>query len=377
MSRIHPAFPARRGRAQAAAIACVATSLLLSACTPTQEPAAMPQPTPDHAETVTVITTGGTIASTHDDQGAVIPSVSGRDLVDASDLPDGLTVEVRELAQLDSSAMALSDTDRILDAVDDAFEGGAGGVVITHGTDSMEETAMAVDAFLPPERRVVLTGAMRPADDPEPDGPGNLRAAVLAAAGLPHPEGWEWDAGEAEEGAFIAFGGELTPARGAYKTHTESTDGFASNMPPRAEGAGAPPTGEERAPLRRAKLSDLDVRIIAAWPGAPRSLIDEAVAAGVDGLVVEGMGSGNVGGTIAEGIVDALRRGVPVVMSTRVPGGPVSGTYGGAGGGATLLSEGAIGSGYLRSPQSRILLAAALAAGADPGDVFASVNPRD
>lgn len=309
---------------------------------------------------VTVITTGGTIASRHEKgTGAVTPALSGQELVRTATIPSGISVTINELARLDSSAMTLADTDRILDAVDDAFKDGAKGVVITHGTDSMEETAMAVDAFLPPGRTVVLTGAMRPADDPGPDGPQNLTDAILAAAG------------DSTQGVYIAFGGQLTPARGAYKTNTESTDGFASNKP-RQEASDK--TAQSPTSLRRAPLAQTDVRIVTAWPGASRSAIDDAVSEGADGIVVEAMGSGNVGGEIAKGIVDALRQGIPVVMSTRVPGGPVSGTYGGAGGGATLLSEGAIGSGYLRSPQARILLAAALASGAEPQDVFAEVQ---
>ncbi len=330
---------------------------------------------------VTVITTGGTIASLRGDTGAVAPALSGQELVPSVSVPSDICITVKELVCLDSSAMTLADIDLILDAVDEAFEEGAEGVVITHGTDSLEETAMAVDTFLTPGRRVILTGAMRPADDPYPDGPSNLSDAILAAAGhTSHEVGSTAGDGNnagalsivptVPDGAYIAFGGHLIPAWGAYKVSTESLEGFAFQQPCQDS---ARQVTSSRPALPRVPLAHTDVRIVAAWPGAPRSILDDAVADGAEGIVVEAMGSGNVGGQLAEGIGEALRHGIPVVISTRVPRGPVSGTYGSPGGGATLLARGALGSGYLRSPQARILLAAALACGVKPQDVFARV----
>ena len=98
--------------------------------------------------------------------------------------------------------------------------------------------------------------------------------------------------------------------------------------------------------------------------------MEAAIAAGVQGLVVEAMGSGNVGVEMGRALGAALDRGIPVVITTRVPRGEVSGKYGGAGGGATLAAKGAVGSTYFRAGQARVLLAAAIASGVSPFTLF-------
>lgn len=337
--------------------AVLAAGLMLSSCTSADEEntaAGSATPPADAEGNVVVLTTGGTIASTHDEDGAVVPTVSGDELVDSvrDRIGDKVEVEVRQVAELDSSAMTLDDTDTVLTAVADALAGeSTTGVVVTHGTDSMEESAVAVDAFLADSRPVVFTGAMRPFDDPDPDGPANLADAINAAV----------DPANRDRGAFISFGGDLIPARGAYKHHTEAADGFASNAP---EDAVRPEA------LELTSLADVDVRTVAAYPGAPRAVIDAAVVDGARGIVVEGMGAGNVGTDLAAGIMDAVNQGVTVVMTTRVPEGKVEGVYGGAGGAATLFDAGVISSGHFRAAQARILLAAALATDTDPATLL-------
>lgn len=186
--------------------AVIAIGALLSACTlPTRQE---PQP-PMRSGHVVVLATGGTIASTHVD-GAVIPTVSGPELVDAirDRIGEKVKVEVQQVAELDSSAMTFKDTDTILTAIGKALDRkDVDAVVVTHGTDSMEESAVAADAFLSDTRPVVFTGAMRAFDDEDPDGPANLSDAINASL----------DPANRGKGAFISFGGRLIPARGAYK----------------------------------------------------------------------------------------------------------------------------------------------------------------
>ncbi|MBC3185067.1 asparaginase [Corynebacterium sp. zg-331] len=339
-------------------VALVAALGLLSACSApdrdTDAPATQ-NSTRDLHGRVVVLTTGGTIASTADASGALVPTRTGEQLLDSvrGRFGPDLDLRVRPVAQLDSSAMTFRDTDTIISAIREAMsDPKVTGVVVTHGTDSMEETALAADIFRPDDRPIVVTGAMRPADDPAPDGPENLAQAIALAADESTPAG-----------AFIAFGGASFPARGTYKAHTTEADGFANNAPS--------PRGARPAPLPWSPLENTPVEIVAAYPGAPRALIDDALARGARGLVIEGMGAGNVGGDLATAIDDALDRGVPVVMSTRVPTGNVEAAYGGAGGGATLRERGVISSGSLRAAQSRVLLAAALATGTDPAALFA------
>lgn len=304
---------------------------------------------------VVVLSTGGTIASTHDKTGAVVPTVTGSKLVEPlSGTFDNnkLTLEVKDIAKLDSSAMTLDDTDSIITAVNKELRrDDVDGVVVTHGTDSMEETAIAVDTFQDSEKPVALTGAMRPFDDPNPDGPDNLALAVKTVT----------DPANRGRGTFIAFADQVIPARGAFKSDTSKADGFANNngekQPQRPKALKFKPLGNTR------------VDIIAAYPGAPADLIQRSLDSGAEGIVIEGMGAGNIGDELAKAAQAAAKK-VPVVLTTRVDHGPVEGIYGGAGGGATLADAGVISSGTLRAPQARMLLAAAITTDTDPAELF-------
>jgi len=304
---------------------------------------------------VVVLSTGGTIASTHDKTGAVVPTVTGSKLVEPlSGTFDNnkLTLEVKDIAKLDSSAMTLDDTDSIITAVNKELRrDDVDGVVVTHGTDSMEETAIAVDTFQDSEKPVALTGAMRPFDDPNPDGPDNLALAVKTVT----------DPANRGHGTFIAFADHVIPARGAFKSDTSKADGFANNngekQPQRPKALKFKPLGNTR------------VDIIAAYPGAPADLIQRSLDSGAEGIVIEGMGAGNIGDELAQAAQAAAKK-VPVVLTTRVDHGPVEGIYGGAGGGATLADAGVISSGPLRAPQARMLLAAAITTDTDPAELF-------
>lgn len=116
--------------------------------------------------------------------------------------------------------------------------------------------------------------------------------------------------------------------------------------------------------------SPASVPILRAWPGADGALIDACAGIGIDGLVIEALGSGNVADGDGAAIARVLERGIPVVVATSVPQGSVSFDYGGAGGGATLGDLGAIPAGYLSPGQARIALATALATRTDPRLLF-------
>lgn len=302
---------------------------------------------------IVVITTGGTIACTAAPDGALVPTVSGTELLKpvAARFED-VDFEVCELNRMDSSSMTFADIDEIVAAVHEALDDPeVTGVVVTHGTDSLEESAIAVDTFHTDARPVVFTGAQRPYNHPDADGPSNLFEAVLTATS---------DSAQ-NLGCLVVFHHAVLPARGAVKWHTSDDTAFATNGPEE-------PTCPE--PIAPHALQDVRVDIVSAYPGAPRTLIDAALDAGAQGLVIEAMGSGNVGREMAQGISDALDKGIPVVISTRVPRGEVHGSYGGAGGGATLAAKGAIGSTYFRAGQARVLLAIALATGHHPATLF-------
>ena len=295
---------------------------------------------------IAVVATGGTIACTTDDTGALVPTVSAAELVEAAreiSTPSDVDISAIDSVRLDSSSLSLTDLDDLLQRVhallaDDSIAG----VVITHGTDSMEDTAMALELFHTGKKPVVITGAQRSFDHLESDGPQNLADAIsYAANGAP--------------GVSIRFGGLTIPARGAFKAHTSALEAFQAT----SQKIRTRPT------LPLAPLAGQDVVIISAWPGAPRLLVDAAVASGINGIIVEGLGSGNMGSEMGEGVKDALDAGIPVLITTRVPEGSVTLAYGGYGGGATLAQAGASGTGALRAGQARMVLLAALATGTD------------
>lgn len=300
---------------------------------------------------IAVVATGGTIACTTDTNGALVPTVSAAELVEAARVistPSDVEISPVDSVRLDSSSLSLTDLDDLLQRVhallaDDSIAG----VVITHGTDSMEDTAMALELFHTGKKPVVITGAQRSFDHLESDGPQNLADAIsYAANGAP--------------GVSIRFGGLTIPARGAFKAHTSALEAFQAT----SQKIRTRPT------LPLTPLAGQDVVIISAWPGAPRLLVDAAVASGVNGIIVEGLGSGNMGSEMGEGVKDALDAGIPVLITTRVPEGSVTLAYGGDGGGATLAQAGALGTGTLRAGQARMVLLAALATDTDVSNLL-------
>jgi L-asparaginase len=295
---------------------------------------------------VVVLTTGGTIASARWDDDRVAPADTGRALV----LPHlDPAVVVRDVMAIDSSTMTLQRVVEIRDAVTATLEDPrVEGIVVLHGTDTLEETAMVLDLFHTDPRPVVLTGAQRPADHPDPDGPANIKAAVEIAR--------RTDA--RDRGVLIAFGNRVLVARGTRKAHTTELDGFQHYLP---AGDG-----------RRATLpwhpdfGRIRVDIVALYPGCDRTLIDASVAAGARGVVLDAMGSGNANPNILAAVQDCVANGIAVVVTSRVQNGVVEPIYGGAGGGRDLAVAGAIFSPWLRAGQARVMLAALLAIGAGP-----------
>lgn len=292
---------------------------------------------------ISILTTGGTIACTMDADGALVPTVSGTELAQAAGLDN---VRVTDLIRLDSSSLTLADLEHLLRTVRRELEDErVDGVVITHGTDSLEETALALSLTHTGAKPVVLTGAQRSFDHPESDGPDNLRAAVAAA--------------RSGAGVHVAFGGRVLPAWGLRKVHTSRLDAFDNT----ARGTG--PTG-----YTPTRIDLAEVPIVAAYPGAPAWLLDTVADSGVDGIVIEALGSGNMSSGFGEAAARALRESVPVVVATRVPHGEVTLAYGGQGGGATLADLGALSAGELSAGQARIALIVAQAAGVSPVELF-------
>ncbi|MFW6773349.1 asparaginase domain-containing protein [Nocardioides sp. CPCC 205120] len=303
--------------------------------------------------TVAVVTTGGTIASVRDADGTSAPALAAAELLAGVAVPAGTEVRVVDLLAADSSVLTLADMQAISDAVGtELARPETVGVVVVHGTDAMEETALLLDLQHRDPRPVVVTGAQRTADDPDADGPANLRTALALAAGAPETRG-----------VLVTMGGRALPAAGTTKRSTVAVDGFAH------EPGGAP------LPHLPAPVGGVRVDLVAVHPGGDATHLDASLAAGAHGVVLAGLGSGNATPAVVAGVARCTARGVPVVVSTRVPEGPLSPGYGGGGGGHDLVAAGAVHAHVLRPGQARVLLAALVAAGAPDAQVRAAFGP--
>lgn len=315
---------------------------------------------------VDLLATGGTIASRARTVGGAVATDRGDDLLERVVLPSGVEVSSRDVFRLNSFAMTPGDMQGVLEAVLSSFRSSeVNGVVVTHGTDTMEETAFLVDLFLDDDRPVVFTGAQRSADSTDGDGPGNLRDAV-AVASAPAARGL---------GVLIVFDKVIFPARGTRKTHTIAADSFSC---PETGPVGTVEGGVLSISLRPFRPQSLDparlraggvrVDIVAIYPGCDATALEAAARAGAQGIVLEASGAGNANPAVCAAVALLTRQGVVVVLSTRVHAGPVVPLYGG-GGGVDLVAAGAVPAGLLRPSQARMLLIALLGTGAGPQEV--------
>ncbi|WP_416841415.1 asparaginase [Haloferax sp. DFSO52] len=310
---------------------------------------------------IVVLSTGGTIASTSGAGGAT-PQKRGAELVDAvPELESYANLTVTEVAHRPSFDMDFETISALREAVVEAVGDGAAGIVVTHGTDTMEESAYALDLTLDVEAPVVFTGAQRRPDETSSDGPANLLTAVRLAA-------HEKLVGEG--GVYIAFDEELHAARDVTKQHTSKLDTFGS--PDKGPIAATTREGVRffRAPGSRSvdiqtTEPTASVEMVKSGVGVGAEQITRAVDAGVDGLVIEGTGLGNVTSALGDAIGDAIDAGVVVVVTSRCSAGAVSGVYGTGGGGATLANHGVVFGGDLPAHKARLKLVYALSVGGD------------
>lgn len=317
---------------------------------------------------VAILTTGGTIASTYD---AATGSVNARlganallDELPSAGLPSytGHNVLARN-----SYALTLDDALTILRAVDaERRRGDVAGVVVTHGTDTLEETAFLLDLLLAPGKPVVFTGAQASADEPDRDGPRNLADAIRVAG----------DRRARGLGVLVAFDGDIFPARDATKRHTSRRQAFGATMGP----IGTVDNGIVRIVRRpvafprftTAGLAE-PVDLITLTLGGGERLLQLAAEAGARGIVLAATGRGNATPPIVSLVAGLTRDGIPVLVTSRSPEGRVEPIYG-QGGGADLEKAGAIFAGDLSGPKARLLLSLILGQ-PDAGGVAALVRP--
>ncbi len=318
---------------------------------------------------VTVFSLGGTIASTNDFAGGsagVAPRLGARELVDA-------VPELREVAELEavpfrqtaSGDLTLPDLVSLAAETAKRFEAGVAGVVVTQGTDTIEETSFALDLLVRGPQPVVVTGAMRNPTLAGADGPANLLAAVRVAA-FPQAAGL---------GTLVVLNDEIHAARFVRKTHTFSSSTFRS---PSAGPLGWVVEGRPRVAFRVPELAGKPTGVGAEIPavallkcvlGDDSRLVEQVAALGYAGLVVEALGGGHVPARMVPAL-ERLAGRLPVVLASRTGGGELlRETYGFPGSERDLLARGLVPAGFLDGPKARVLLSLLLATGAGTDEV--------
>jgi L-asparaginase len=318
---------------------------------------------------IRLLAVGGTISCLPTAPGAgATASLTAADIVESvPDLTRIAEVEVGDVATIASFAITLADMYELGLEVKRALDDGCDGVVITHGTDTIEETAYALALLLPRGQPVALTGAMRNPALPGTDGPANLLAAFIVAA----------SSETARLGPLVVLNDELHTARFAQKVHTTRLSTISS--------LGAGPVGEVvegrvHVWFRPAwedylglpdSLDVAPVELVRLAADPSETLLRAAIETAPSGIVIEGTGGGHVPPGLLGALDDAIAAGIPVVVATRTPSGRnLEETYGMPGSEKDLLRRGALPAGLLSGHKARLRLIVGRSLDLDPGSLF-------
>ncbi|HDJ4338841.1 TPA: asparaginase [Staphylococcus aureus] len=311
-----------------------------------------------------VIHTGGTISMSQDQSNKVVtndinPISLHQDVINQYAQIDELNpfnvpsphMTIQHVKQL---------KDIILEAVTNKYYDG---FVITHGTDTLEETAFLIDLILGIEQPVVITGAMRSSNEIGSDGLYNYISAIRVAS----------DEKARHKGVMVVFNDEIHTARNVTKTHTSNTNTFQS---PNHGPLGVLTKDRvqfHHMPYRQQALENvnekLNVPLVKAYMGLPGDIFSFYSREGIDGMVIEALGQGNIPPSALEGIQQLVSLNIPIVLVSRSFNGIVSPTYAYDGGGYQLAQQGFIFSNGLNGPKARLKLLVALSNNLDKAEI--------
>ncbi|HCY6474166.1 TPA: asparaginase [Staphylococcus aureus] len=311
-----------------------------------------------------VIHTGGTISMSQDQSNKVVtndinPISMHQDVINQYAQIDELNpfnvpsphMTIQHVKQL---------KDIILEAVTNKYYDG---FVITHGTDTLEETAFLLDLILGIEQPVVITGAMRSSNEIGSDGLYNYISAIRVAS----------DEKARHKGVMVVFNDEIHTARNVTKTHTSNTNTFQS---PNHGPLGVLTKDRvqfHHMPYRQQALENvndkLNVPLVKAYMGMPGDIFSFYSREGIDGMVIEALGQGNIPPSGLEGIQQLVSLNIPIVLVSRSFNGIVSPTYAYDGGGYQLAQQGFIFSNGLNGPKARLKLLVALSNNLDKAEI--------
>lgn len=320
---------------------------------------------------ISLLAVGGTISTVTSATGAV-PGLNAEDLLAASASSRLQNIEIRPVNVSNVSSRAITPIDmwEIAEKVRQEIQDGANGIVITHGTDTLEETAYALALLADTSVPVVLTGAMRTPTALGADGPANLAAAITVAQNPVF----------AAYGPVVVFQDEIHAARWVTKSQATRVAGFSSAIAGpvgyvvegRVVQLLGPPPYQER--LERITLPTKRVELLWAVSGADEMIV-EAIGTKIDGLVVAGTGGGHVAPPMADALVRLAESGCPIVIASRTfDAQTLRETYGGRGSETHLLSGGLVSAGSLGPIKARLRLIFGLSADYSVNELFPSAE---
>jgi L-asparaginase len=313
---------------------------------------------PSHTRRVDVLALGGTIAMAPDEgHHTVSPQLTADALVAAVPaLGELARVHAHSIRTVPGASLDFSDVLATVDTARACVEAGSQGIVVTQGTDSLEETAFAFDLVWDRPEPLVVTGAMRPASAAGADGPGNLAAAVAVAAA---PDA-------RDRGCLVVVADEVHAARTVAKVHSTRVAAFASpgSGPIGSVVEGAPSFCAPPPPRLAALPSPGDdpprVAVVTALLGDSGEQLRATAEGGFDGLVLAAMGAGHIPQRMLPALEQAVLR-IPVAATSRTGAGPLlRNTYGFAGSERDLHRLGLLDSRSLAPLKARVLLTMAL-----------------
>ncbi|HEI7199882.1 TPA: asparaginase [Staphylococcus aureus] len=311
-----------------------------------------------------VIHTGGTISMSQDQSNKVVTNDTNPISMHQDVINQYAQIDELNPFNVPSPHMTIQHVkqlkDIILEAVTNKYYDG---FVITHGTDTLEETAFLLDLILGIEQPVVITSAMRSSNEIGSDGLYNYISAIRVAS----------DEKARHKGVMVVFNDEIHTARNVTKTHTSNTNTFQS---PNHGPLGVLTKDRvqfHHMPYRQQALENvndkLNVPLVKAYMGMPGDIFSFYSREGIDGMVIEALGQGNIPPSALEGIQQLVSLNIPIVLVSRSFNGIVSPTYAYDGGGYQLAQQGFIFSNGLNGPKARLKLLVALSNNLDKAEI--------
>lgn len=302
---------------------------------------------------ILIIFTGGTISMKIDSStGGAVPHFNGEELIKMIPEAKGLAnIRVYEFGMFPGPHMTPEMMFDLSKKVNEyVLQNDIDGIIVTHGTDTLEETAYLLDLTVDTKKPIVVIGAMKTSSEPDWDGPRNLVDAINICSN-PNSEGM---------GVLVCLNGEINAASEVTKTHTEDIETFMSLD---FGTLGFVEKGRviyNRVPRKLEKIKtekiNSNVDLIKVCAGMNEKFFKFSADSGVDGIVVEAMGVGNVPPAAFSGIKYAVDKGIPVVLVSRCPAGETLDVYGYPGAGKWLKEIGVIFADYLNGQKARIKL---------------------